>query len=162
MTVKLCHECLAETHNLSVATSTDREVGTTLAATHRQCSKGILECLLESKELKDREVYRRMESQAALIRTNGTVELYAIAYVYMHFALVVCPRHTERNDTLGFYKALDELCFLKLWVLVVNVLNRDKDFANCLQVLCFARVLSLEVVHNFFNIHSKRFFSCFI
>ena len=50
-----------------------------------------------------------MESQAALIRTNGAVELYAIAYVYMHFALVVCPRHTERNDTLGLYKALDGL-----------------------------------------------------
>ena len=34
MTIELCHEGLAETHHLSIATATDREVGTTFSAAH--------------------------------------------------------------------------------------------------------------------------------
>lgn len=64
-----------------------------------------------------------MEAQAAFVRTNGTVELNAIADIYMYFAVVVCPRNTESDDTLRLYKTLDKLCFLELWMLVVNVLN---------------------------------------
>ena len=98
-----------------------------------------------------------MEAKTSLVRTNSTVELNAIANVYMYFAVVVCPRYAESDDTLGFYEALDELSFLKLRMLVVNVLNRNEHFADCLQVLGFARVFSLKGLHNLFDFHSKRF-----
>ena len=57
MAIKLSHECLAETHNFSVGASADREVRAALASAHRQSGECILECLLKSEELQDREVY---------------------------------------------------------------------------------------------------------
>ncbi len=64
-----------------------------------------------------------METQAAFVRANGTVELYAVADVYMYLTVVVCPRNTESDDALRLYKALDKLSLFELWVLVVNVLD---------------------------------------
>ena len=55
--IELSHECLAETHNFSVGASTDREVRAALASAHRQSGERVLECLLESEELQDREVH---------------------------------------------------------------------------------------------------------
>ena len=63
-----------------------------------------------------------MESQAAFVRADGTVELYAVAYIYVYFAIVVCPRHAEGDDALRLYESFDELCFLKLRMTVVYVL----------------------------------------
>ena len=64
-----------------------------------------------------------METQTALVRTNGTVELYPVAYVHLYLALVVYPGHTECDDTFWFYNALYYLCFFKLGVLVVYVFD---------------------------------------
>ena len=52
VTIKLVHESLTETHHLSIALATRREVGTALGASHRQRGERILEGLLEGKELK--------------------------------------------------------------------------------------------------------------
>ena len=57
VTIQLVHESLAETHDFSIALTTWREVRTTLTTTHRQCGECILECLLETEELQDAEVY---------------------------------------------------------------------------------------------------------
>ena len=76
-----------------------------------------------------------MEAQTALVWTDSAVELYAVSYVDMYFALVVNPWNTERNDALRLYKTFYELCFLKFWMLVVNVLYRKEDFPYGLQVL---------------------------
>ena len=73
-----------------------------------------------------------METQTALVRTNGTVELHTVADVYLYLSLVVNPRHTERRDTLWLYKAFNNFCFLKLGMLVVNVLNRGEYLLHCL------------------------------
>ena len=51
--VQFSHESLAETHYLSVATASYREVRATLAAAHRQCGKRVLECLFKAEELQD-------------------------------------------------------------------------------------------------------------
>ena len=55
--VQLHHKCLAKTHNLCIALAARGEVGAAFAATHRQRGEGILEGLLEAKELQDAEVY---------------------------------------------------------------------------------------------------------
>ena len=43
-----------------------------------------------------------MEAQTALVRTNGTVELYPVANIHLYLALVVYPGHTECDDTFWF------------------------------------------------------------
>ena len=64
-----------------------------------------------------------MKAQTALIRTDGAVELHTIADVDVYFAFIVNPRHAECQHSLGLYYALDNLCLLKFWMLVVHILN---------------------------------------
>ena len=155
--VKLHHEGLAETHDLSVALATRGKVAAALAAAHGQCGEGILEGLLKAEELQDAQVHRGVEAQTALIGTDGAVELHAVADVHLHLALVVHPGHAERGDALRLHDALHYLGFLKFRMLVVDVLNALQNLADGLQKLQFARVLALQALHNFLNFHSFRF-----
>ena len=98
-----------------------------------------------------------MEAQTAFIRTYRTVELHAVTKVYVHFATVVDPWNAECYDAFGFYDALDNLCFLKLRMLVVHILYGNKHFSDSLQILCLTRMSLLQVDHNFLNIHSSIF-----
>ena len=68
---KLSHEALAETHDLIVAFPFRIEVASSLSAAHCESGQAVLECLLESQELEDGEVYRRVEPQSSLVRTDG-------------------------------------------------------------------------------------------
>ena len=102
-----------------------------------------------------------METQATLVRANGAVELHAITDVYVHLAFVVYPRHTESQHALWLYDALDDLCLFKFRMLVIYILYRQEHFSHCLQILQFAWVLLLQLLHNFFNFHNGRFFKLF-
>ena len=73
-----------------------------------------------------------MEADTTLVRTDSAVELHAVTEVYMDLTVVVNPWHTERDDTLWLHDALDNLSFLELRMLVVNVLDGNKYFLNCL------------------------------
>ena len=157
MAVQLGHERLAETHYLGIAASAYGEVGTTLAAAHGQCCERVFECLFKSEELKYREVCRRVEAQTALIRTYRAVKLHAVTKVYVHLTAVVDPWNAECDDAFRLYDALDNLCFLKLRMLVVHILYGNKHFSDCLQVLCLTWMPLLKVNHNFLNIHSSIF-----
>ena len=66
-----------------------------------------------------------MEAQSALIRTDGRVELYAVADVHLNLTLVVDPGYAECGDALGLHQALDDFRFLKLRMLVIYILDRD-------------------------------------
>ena len=132
MAVQLCHECLAELHHLIVTLTADREVGTALTTAHRQRSECVLERLLETEELQDRQVYRRVEAQTALVGADGAIKLHAVAQVHLHLALIVDPGHTERDDPLGLHDTLDNLGLLELGMLVVDVLNRLQHLSYCL------------------------------
>ena len=55
----------------------------------------------------------------------------------------------------GLNHALNDLSLLKLRMLVINLLNRLKDFTYSLQILGFAWVFSLQVGHNFLNVHDN-------
>lgn len=72
---KLAHEGSAESANLAVGFALRVEVGSTLASSHRETSQGILEGLLESKELENGEVDSGMQTEAALVRAQGGVVL---------------------------------------------------------------------------------------
>ena len=152
--IQLAHESLAEAHDFGIALAAWREVTAALATAHRQCGECILESLLESQELQNAQIDRRMEAQTALIRTDSTVELHTVTDVHLHLALVVHPRYTEGDDTLRFHDALHNFCLFKFRMLVVHVLNRFQHFAYSLQVLHFAWMLLCQVLHNFLNVHS--------
>ena len=84
-----------------------------------------------------------MEAEATFVRADRVVELDTVTQVYVHFALVVDPGHTESEDAIGLDKALDDFRFLKLWMLVVDALNRGEYFFYGLQVFLFTRMLGL-------------------
>ena len=69
--VELGHEALAETHHLCIGLAVRVEVSATLAATDRKAGQGVLQNLLHAEELKDGLVYRRMETETALVRSDG-------------------------------------------------------------------------------------------
>jgi hypothetical protein len=96
-----------------------------------------------------------METQSTLIRSDGTIELYTVTDIDLYLTFVVNPGHSESNDTLGIYNALDNLGFLKLGVLVVDVLNRLQHLANGLQELYLTWMFTFQILHNFLNFHSK-------
>ena len=148
------HEGLAEAHDFTVALAAGREVGAALCAAHRQSGEGILECLLEAEELEDRQVDRCVEADTALVRADGVVELYAVADVVLHLALVVEPGYTESDDTVGFDHTFDYLVAFKFGVLVVHVLYTQEHFSHSLEVFLFAGVFGLKVGHDFVYIHN--------
>ena len=76
-----------------------------------------------------------METQTALVRTDGAVELYTVTEVHLYLALIIHPWHTESDDALRLHDAFDNACALELRVLVVDILYRNEHFAYCLQIL---------------------------
>jgi len=141
---QLTHEALTERHDFAVTATLRREVCTSLTATHWECGECILEGLLETEELEDGEIDRRMEADTALVWADSVVELYAVADVYMDFTGIVDPRYTEGNDTVWLYKAFDDGCLFELGVLVVDFFDREKYFLDSLEEFLFTRVLCLE------------------
>ena len=125
MAPQLQHEGLAEAHDLSVGFAARTEVRTTFGTAHGQRGKCIFESLLESEEFQYREVYRCVESNAAFVRADGIVELYAVAQVYLYVAVIVYPGYFEGNDSVGFDKPLDQFGFFELGVLVVYLFDRE-------------------------------------
>ena len=120
---ELKHESLAETHDLRIRLSTRIEIRTAFSTTHRKGRECILEGLLESEELQDGKVHRRMEADTALIRTYGRVELHTVAGIGLDLTIVVHPCDFESQDTLRLHYALHDLGILKLRVLIVNFLD---------------------------------------
>lgn len=64
-------------------------------------SQGILEDLLEAKELENGQVDAGVESKTTLVRAKSRVELDAVTTVDLEVTLVVAPDNTELDDTLG-------------------------------------------------------------
>ena len=64
-----------------------------------------------------------METQTALVGTDGAVKLHTVTEVHLHLAFVIYPGHTESDDALGLYDALDNLGFLKFGMLIIHILD---------------------------------------
>ncbi|MNZ82402.1 hypothetical protein D3C78_1010990 [compost metagenome] len=114
--VQLAHEGLAEAHHFGVALALGVEVRAALAAAHGQRGEGVLEYLFEGQELEHTQVYRGVETQAALVGADGTAHLDAVAAVDLNLALVIDPRHAEQHRALGFDHALENAGLQVVWV----------------------------------------------
>lgn len=133
MLVKLPHESNAELADLVVRLALGVEVGTTLATAHVKAGQGILEDLLETKELEDRQVDSGVETETALVGTESRVELHTIALVDLALALVVLPDNAELDDALGYRGDLKSL--LVLWVLLEEGGALEGGDKLCLQLV---------------------------
>ncbi len=147
MALQFGHERLAETHYFGVGFATRREVRTSLGTAHRKGCEGVLEGLLERKELHDREVDRGMETDTTFVRTDGGVHLHAETAVDLHFALVVHPRHAEHDDALRLHDTLHNLLLAQIRIRHNHRSYRLNDFFDCLVKLVLTGVLCDEVSH---------------
>ena len=145
MTAQLGHERLAETHDFGIGLALRIEVGAALAAAHRQAGQGVLENLLEAKELDDALVHARVETQTALVRADRGVELDAVTAVDLHLALIVRPGDAELHHALRLDEALEHARLLIFRVLLNNRLEAFEDLANGLQELRLVAIALLDL-----------------
>ena len=105
--IELRHERLAEPHDLRVRAALGVEVAAALAAADGHAGEGVLEGLLEAEELDDPQVHRRVEAQAALVGTEGGVELHPKPAVDLDLTGVVDPRDPEDDLAFGLAERPD-------------------------------------------------------
>ena len=89
-----------------------------------------------------------MESETALVRTDCTVELNAVALVYVNLTVVVNPRNAEADCSLGLNESLKQACLLVFGVLVENGCQGLKYFCGCLMELGLAGVALDKICKN--------------
>ena len=99
-----------------------------------------------------------METDTTFVRTNGVVVLYAVTHVRLDVAFVVHPAHTELINAVWNAKTLNQVGFVKFWVLVVFFLDGAKHFLYCLMVLRFIRKTTFQVFQYFCCIHNLKIY----
>ena len=152
MTVKLGHECLAEAHDLAVALALGVKIRSALGAAHRQTGERVLEGLFKAEEFDDGGVYAGMQTQTALVRTDGGVELYAVAAVHTDLARIVDPSHAEGNKSFRFDKTLDNARLNKVGTHRKHRFNGFENLFYCLNELGFTGVALFNAFDDFCNI----------
>ena len=118
--VELCHEGLAEAHHFRIRLSVRIEVRAALAAADGKRGQRILEDLFKAEELQDSLIDRGMETKAALVRSDGVVELDAVASLYMNLSFIVRPRNAEGDNAVRLHKPLKERNFSVLLFICVD------------------------------------------
>ena len=149
---QLTHEALTEAHDLGVALALGVEVGPSLAPAHGQGGEGVLEDLLESQELEDAQIDRRVEAQAALVGADGRVHLHAEATLHLDLALVVHPGYPEHDDALRLDQALHDLGPPVLGVAIDDDGDGVDHFADGLVELRLGRVPGLHQGYDLFGV----------
>ena len=84
------------------------------------------------------------------------VELVMEAYAFslyqslgVYLSLIVDPRNSERKDSVGNTKSLNQIVTFKLGMLVVCILNCCQHFFNCLKILGLIREASSQIIQYF-------------
>jgi len=98
---ELEHERLAESKHFSIRLSFGVKVGSSFSSPHWQTGQGVLEDLLKSEELDYALVHGRVESQATFVWTDSLIELASESSVDLHVTIVIHPRNSELENTLG-------------------------------------------------------------
>ena len=85
-----------------------------------------------------------MQAQAALVGTDGAVELDAIAAVDLDLTLVVQPGHAKHELALRLHDPFEDLVLLVLWVAVQTRLQRLEHLSHSLVEL---RLPGVSLLH---------------
>ena len=108
MTEQFGHQGLAKTHHFAFAFAFWIEIAPAFTSAHRQRGEGVFKSLLEAKEFQDRQVYRRMETHAAFVRTNRRAKLYTPCAVNLYLITIVQPDHAELDHALRFNQTFQQ------------------------------------------------------
>ena len=100
---------MAETHDFGIRFAGRIEVGAALAAADRKTCQSIFENLFETEELNDTGIYVRLETKAAFVGPDCTVELTAITDIRVDFALVVFPDNAESEHSFRFNNTIQDI-----------------------------------------------------
>ena len=144
VTIQLGHKRLAEVHDLVVGLALGVEVGAALAAAHGKRGEGVLQDLLEAEELEHAEGDGRVKAKAALVGTDGGVELDAVTAVDLNLAGVVDPRHAEHDHALGLNEALKDGGLLVLGMRIKGGLQGAEDLGCGLEELLLLGIALLK------------------
>ncbi len=79
--------------------------------------------------------------------------LHTVAHIVAYFAFVVDPRYTERENTIGDAKALNQVYVVVLWTLVVQIFDGIEDFFDSLMIFRFIGEAALEIGQNLLSFH---------
>ena len=139
-------------HDLVVGLALGVKVGAALAAAHGKGGQAVLEDLLQAQELEHTQSDRRVKAQAALVGSNGRVELDTVTAVDLNLALVVDPGNTEHDDTLRLDEALQQGGLLVLGVGVERRLDGAEDLGRGLDELRLLGIAGLELFENFLRV----------
>ena len=92
-----------------------------------------------------------METQPALIGSDGRVHLDSESAVDFNLSFVIDPRNTEHDHAFGFGNALKDLRMLVLGVFLNKRNDRFCHFVYGLVKLGLGSVLGLDHGHELFN-----------
>jgi len=146
VTAKLRHQALTESHDLTLGLALRVEIRTALGASHHQAREGVLQDLLEAKELDDAQINCGVETDAALVGTEGAAELDAKTPVDAEIAFVVLPGNAEDDLPFRLDQAIDDP---RPDVLRTPIKNRNQavqHFLDRLMELRFAGVPSENLI----------------
>ena len=87
-----------------------------------------------------------METYTSLVRANGIIMLYTVSHIGLHPSTVVHPSHAKREDTVWNAQTLNQIRFLKLRVLIIDIFDGFQDLLNGLVVLRLAREAAFQGV----------------
>ena len=61
-----------------------------------------------------------MKTKSSFVRSDCTVELYTITFVYLYVTLIIYPRNLEGDNSLRLYKTLQDTSFAVFLLVCVN------------------------------------------
>ena len=152
MLAEFSHEGLAEAHHFVVALALRIEVGTTLAAAHGERGQAVLEDLFEAEELQHGKRHFVTETDTALVRADGGVELHAVATVHLNVTLVIEPRHAESDHAFRFDEAVDHAVGFPGLVLFEDGVQGFEEFADSLVEEGLVRITGDDLVIDFLKV----------
>ena len=89
-----------------------------------------------------------MQPQAALIRPDRAVELYAVTAVDLRFSLIIHPGNAEQDGAFWLYEAFQQACLLVFRVLFKHGREAGEDFGCGLEKLGFVWVACLQPIQH--------------
>ena len=150
--LQLRHERLAKAHDLQVALAFRIEIRAALAAAQRQGGKGVLEHLLESEELENRSVDRRMKTEPSLVGPDRAAHLDPETAVHLDLAGVVHPGDPEHHQPLGLHHPVEDAGGAVLGMAFDDDGDGFDDFADRLVELGLGRVPRRHLIQYGFNV----------
>ena len=107
--------------------------------------------MLESEELDDPQVNRRVKTQPAFVWADRIIELHPVSTVYLDFALVVQPGHPEHDHTVRDHNALKDFGFHKFRMLLNRGLKGCEHLLDSLMEFGLALVFFLHASDDILN-----------